>query len=193
MAGLNNMETQFDIHSVIKNGEIKNELELERALIADRKLRILIKEDPSLKKVRTQLRDLIEKYEVKNWAQNSKISKKKILESDAAEFSANNERVFITRRRDLIRKKLKTLGITQQDFGILLGHSNKSYISELMNGISPFSLRDLIVINRLLKIELTDLIPTFLPEAEKKKILTSIKKVDNPNLKLNKEDFQLVL
>jgi len=192
MIGLNNMETQFDIKGLIKKGEIKNELELERALIADRKLRVLSKKDPELKIVRRKLRDLIEKYENKNWSENANVSKRKILESDIAELIAENERQFIQRRKNLIRKKLKNIGITQQDFGVLLSHKNKSYISELMNGISPFSLRDIIVINRLLKIKLTDLIPTFLPQDERVKIKSSIKKIDNPNLKLSKKDFELV-
>lgn len=186
------METQFDIKELLKKGEIKNELEFERALIADRKLRILAKKDSSLKKLRLQLRNLIENYESRNWSEDSKISNKKILESDVAELIAENERLFIQRRKDIIREKLKNLGITQQDFGVLLGHRSKSYISELMNGISPFSLRDLIVINRLLKIDLTDLVPTFLPQDERIKIKSSIEEIDNPNLKLSKEDFELV-
>ncbi|MBZ9729726.1 helix-turn-helix transcriptional regulator [Salegentibacter sp. JZCK2] len=186
------METQFDIKELIKKGEIKNELEVERALIADRKLRILSKKDPSLKQLRSKLRDLIEKYESKNWSQDLKISNKRILESDVAESIAENERQFIQRRKDIILEKLKKIGLTQQDFGVLLGHKNKSYISELMNGVRPFSLRDIIVINRLLKIDLTKLVPTFLPQDERVKIRSSIKKIDNPNLKLSKEDFELV-
>ena len=186
------METQFDIKELIKRGTIKNELELERALIADRKLRALSKNDPSLKKLRSKLRDLIQEYESNNWSEDSKISNKRILENDLAELVAEKERQFIQRRKDLIRKKLKELSITQQDFGVLLGHKNKSYISELMNGVSPFSLRDLIVIHRLLKIDLTHLIPTFLPQDERLKIISSINKIDNPNLKLSKEDFKLV-
>jgi transcriptional regulator with XRE-family HTH domain len=186
------METQFDIKELLQNGAIRNELELERALIADRKLRILSKKDSTFKELRSNLRDLIEEYESKNWSGNSKISDKKILESDVAELVAEKERLFIQKRKNLIRTKLKNMGITQQDFGVLLGHNNKSYISELVNGVSPFSLRDLIVINRLLKIDLTDLVPTFLPQDERAKIKSSIKKIDNPNLKLSKEDLELV-
>ena len=59
------------------------------------------------------------------------------------------------------------------------------------NGVSPFSLRDLIVINRLLKIDLTDLVPTFLPQSDRVKIRISIQKLDNPKLKLSKNDFEL--
>jgi len=99
--------------------------------------------------------------------------------------------LFIKRRKELIRKKLKTLNLTQQDFGKILGHNNKSYISELINGVSPFSLKDLIVINRLLKIDLADLVPTFLAQTDRMKIRTTIKKLDNPKLKLSKNDLAL--
>ncbi len=183
------MKTQFDITQLIETGKIENELDFERALIADRKLRVLSKENPKFKSVRKQLRDLIEQYENQNWSSDSKISDKKLRESDIAELIAEKERLFIQRRKELIRKKLKTTNLTQQDFGKILGHRSKSYISELMNGVSPFSLKDLIVINRLLKIGLTDLVPTFLPQSDRVKIRTTIEKLDNPKLKLSKEDL----
>lgn len=185
------MKTQFDISQLIESGKIQNELDFERALIADRKLRVLAKENPKFKITRKKLRDLIEQYENKNWSTNSKISDKKLRESDMAELIAEKERQFIQRRKELIRKKLKNLNLTQQDFGKILGHESKSYISELMNGVSPFSLKDLIVINRLLKIDLTDLVPTFLPQSDRKKIRTTIEKLDNPKLKLSKNDLAI--
>ncbi|MER3374021.1 MAG: helix-turn-helix domain-containing protein [Allomuricauda sp.] len=186
------MKTQFDIKEILKIGEIQNELDLERALIADRKLRVLSKEDPKLKVVRDKLRDLIKAYEDKNWSPGSRIPEKRLKESDMAEAIAEKERLFIEKRKDLIRSKLKKYGLSQQEFGTILGHRNKSYISELMNGVSPFTLRDLIVINRLLKIDLTDLVPTFLPYGERAKIKATIQKLENPKLKLNNEDFVLV-
>mgnify|MGYP006444675019 FL=1 len=82
--------------------------------------------------------------------------------------------------------------MSQQDFGKILGHNSKSYISELMNGVSPFSLKDLIIINRLLNIDLTDLIPTFLPQSDRSKIRTTIEKLDNPKLKLSKDNLTAV-
>ncbi|UZO82350.1 helix-turn-helix domain-containing protein [Aquimarina sp. ERC-38] len=184
------MKTQFDISQLIEAGKIQDELDFERALIADRKLRILSKENPKFKSIRKKLRDLIESYEKQNWSANSKISDKKLRESDIAELIAEKERLFIQRRKELIRKKLKSLNLTQQEFGEILGHRNKSYISELMNGVSPFSLKDLIVINRLLKIDLTDLVPTFLPQSDRIKIRTTIKKLNNPKLKLSKTTWQ---
>lgn len=104
---------------------------------------------------------------------------------------AEKERLFIQRRKELIRKKLKRLDLTQQDFGKILGHQSKSYISELMNGVSAFSLKDLIVINRLSKINLSDLVPTFLPQSDSAKIRATIKKLDNPKVKLSKGDLAI--
>tara|TARA_B110000908_G_C10163328_1_gene407146 strand:+ start:437 stop:1012 length:576 start_codon:yes stop_codon:yes gene_type:complete len=185
------MKTQLDISKLLEFGKIQNELDFERALIADRKLRVLSKEDSKYKVIRKKLRDLIEDYENKNWSSNSRITDKKIRESDLAELIAEKERQFIQNRKELIRKKLKNLNLTQQNLGAVLGHRSKSYMSELMNGVSPFSLKDLIVINRLLKIDLTDLVPTFLPQSDRVKIRTSIQKLDNPKLKLSKNDFEL--
>lgn len=183
------MKTQFDIDALIKRGVIIDELEFERALIADRKLRILAKEDPAFKQVRSKLRDLLQEYENKNWSGESTVTLGKIHESDVAELIAEKERQFIQRRKKLIRAKLKSLELTQQDFGVLLGHTSKSYISELMNGVSPFSLKDLVVINRLLRIDLVDLVPTFLPQSDRTKIAKSIEQLGNPNLKLSKTDL----
>ena len=185
------MKTQFEISQLIESGKIQNELDFERALIADRKLRVLAKENPKFKASRKKLRDLIEQYENQNWSADLKISDKKLRESDVAELIAEKERQFIQRRKQLIRKKLKNLNLTQQDFGKILGHSSKSYISELMNGVSPFSLKDLIVIHRLLKIDLSDLVPTFLSQSDRKKIRTTIEKLDNPKLKLSKNDLAI--
>ncbi|MEO5788894.1 MAG: helix-turn-helix domain-containing protein [Gelidibacter sp.] len=186
------MTTKLDISDLLEHGKIQNELDLERAMIADRRLRVLSKEDPKYKVLRKKLRDWIEDYENKNWSTNSKISEEKIQDSDLAELIAERERQFIQNRKGLIRKKLKNLNLTQQDLGSVLGHNSKSYMSELMNGMSPFSLKDLIVINRLLKIELSDLIPTFLPESDQVRIKTSIDKLDNPKLKLSQDDFKLL-
>ncbi len=185
------MKTQFDIEKVLDNGKIQNELDFERALIMDRKLRVLSQENPKLKVVRKNLRDLIEDYETRNWSADSRINEKKLRESDLAEIMAEKERLFIYNRKELIKSKLKKLNLSQQDLGAILGHKSKSYMSELINGVSPFSLRDLVIINRLLKIDLTDLVPTFLPHTEQVKIKSSIEKLENPKLKLSKDDFTL--
>ena len=103
------MKTQLDITQLIEAGKIQNELDFERALIADRKLRVLSKENSKYKTLQKKLRDLIEQYENQNWSAETKISDKKLRESDVAELIAEKERLFIQRRKELIRKKLKNL------------------------------------------------------------------------------------
>lgn len=183
------MKNQFDINKLIKTGKIRNELELERASLAERKLKIESKKNPKLKEKRQALREIIYAYEKQNWSNRKKISRKQINESDIAEKLVFNEIKFFESRKKLITNKLKKLGLNQQEFGKILGHNSKSYTSELMNGIVPFSLKDLIVISKLLKINLTKLVPTDIPEADKSKIEANIKKIDKPKLKLNKEEF----
>ena len=50
------MKTQLDISELIENGKIRNELDFERAMIADRKLRVLSKENPKFKSVRKKIK-----------------------------------------------------------------------------------------------------------------------------------------
>lgn len=184
------MSTEKDIRQIIKKG-ISNELDYHRAMIADRKLRVLSKENISLKKLRSNLRDLIEEYEIREWEASKSISTKKLAASEYAELIAEKEHEFISARKNLIRAKLSDFGIKQQDLGMILGHSSKSYMSELMNGISSFTLQDLILINRLLHIEMDKLIPPFLPPQKRQTALMRIEKLNNPKLKLN-DSFDLV-
>jgi len=184
------MKTQSYLKTLQK-GSISNELELEQALIIERKLRLLAKENPELAEIRTQFRAIIREYEKSNWSADSIVSDKKIQESDTAELIAEQERKFLAKRKEIIKAKLTELGINQQDLGLILGHS-KSYISELINGINPFNLKDLIVIHKLFNIKLEDLIPTIIPQKETEKIKSSILKINKPKLKLGKEDLVLV-
>lgn len=184
------MKTQSYLKTLQK-GSISNELELEKALIIERKLRLLAKDNPELAESRTQLRAIIKEYEKLNWNADSIISDKKIQESDLAELIAEQERKFLAKRKEILKAKLSELGINQQDLGQILGHS-KSYVSELINGINPFNLKDLIIIHKLFKIKLEDLIPTTIPQKESEKIKSSILKINKPKLKLGKEDLVLV-
>lgn len=173
---------------IIKKGSISSELELERALIIERKLRLLVSENPEYKEIRSQLRSIIKEYEKNNWSEDSIISEEKLQESDSAEFTAENERQFLTKRKEIIKSKLTELGLNQQDLGLILNHS-KSYMSELINGINPFAIKDLIIIHKLFKIKLEELIPTTIPQKETERIKTSILKVNKPKLKLEKTDL----
>lgn len=184
------MKTRFEFRKLLAKGKIENELELERALVADRSLKHLSKEDANYKRLRKELRDLIEAYENSNWSKKSPVSRAKMKENDIAAILAEKEAIFLRNRKVSIRKRLKSLDLTQQQLGELLGHKSKSYISELVNGVSPFSLRDLIVINKILKIDLSDLIPTTLPEADIKKIKSSITKLGNKKLSFDQEGIE---
>lgn len=88
------MKTLFNIENIIKKGSITNELDYDRALIADRKLRLLAKEDPHYKTMRSKLRDLIEKYESAEWSDVNKIDDEKLIESEKSEHIAEQERLF---------------------------------------------------------------------------------------------------
>ena len=96
------MKTHFDFKKIIEQGKIQNELDFERALIADRKLKLLSKENSDYKLVRKNLRDLIEVWENNQWSSDSVITEEKIQESDLAEIIAEKERLFFERRKKMI-------------------------------------------------------------------------------------------
>ena len=185
------MKTHFDIEKIVESGSISNELDYDRALIADRKLRLLAKENLHFKNLRSKLRDLIEKYETKEWSVAGEIDERKLSESDNSEKIAEAERVFIEKRKQAIRKKLKELDLTQENLGTILGHKSKTHMSELMNGIKPFTLKDLIIINRILKIEMTVLVPAFLSQEDQTKIKEAVRKLDKPKVRLSSQDLVL--
>lgn len=183
------MKTHFDIENFIENGSITNELDLERAMIADRKLRLLSKENIHFKNLRKKLRDLIEEYENREWSNLDTVTDEKIIESDKSEIIAERERIFIETRKQQIRKKLKELDLTQENLGHILGHKSKTHMSELMNGIKPFTLKDLVIINRLLKIDINELVPIFLSREDQIKIKSAVLELNKPQIKLEKEDL----
>lgn len=182
------MEALLGLKKILKKGEINSELELERALILDRKLRLLQKDNPDYIQDRKILRNIIQKYENLHWKSNTKLSEAKVLESDQAEIISEHERIFIETRKEIIKEKLKSMNLNQQDFGKILGHG-KTYTSELINGINPFSLKDLIIINRIFQIDFDNLIPSVISEKDNQKIRETILKLNNPNLKFDKGNF----
>lgn len=181
------MKTHFDIEKFIENGLITNELDLERAMIADRKLRLLSKENVHFKNLRKKLRDLIEDYENREWSNLDNINEEKVIESDKSEIIAERERIFIENRKQQIRKKLKALDLTQENLGHILGHKSKTHMSELMNGIKPFTLKDLVIINRLLKIDIKELVPIFLSREDQIKVKSAVIELNKPQIKLEKD------
>jgi len=182
------MKDILDIKEVVKIDRLGNEYDLEKASLLERKLRLMIDENPDLKPIRKKLRDLIKEYEDREWSDFDRITDLQIEESDKAEEIVNYEQRFINKRKDTIRKKLKEYDMTQQDLGLILGHP-KSYMSELINGVSQFTLKDLVIINRILDIKLNILIPTFLQSETRDKVQESIKKLNKPKLGLRKAEL----
>ena len=107
------MKKEFDISEILKFG-ITSEFDYQRAMIADRRLRLLSKKDSAYKSIRASLRDLIEKYEKNHWKANQRISNAKFLESELAEFIAEEERAFVQMRKKIIRERLVQLNLNQQ-------------------------------------------------------------------------------
>lgn len=182
------MKDIFDIKEIEKTERLENEYDLQKASMLERKLRLMADENPELKTVRKKLRSLIREYEERNWADFNNITDFQVDESDKAEETVQKEEAFITKRKVAIRKKLKEFDMTQQELGVLLGHP-KSYMSELINGISQFTLKDLIIIHRIFDISLKTLIPTYLQSETKEKVRESINKLNKPKLKLKKTEM----
>ena len=182
------MKDILDIKDIDKIEKLENEYDLQKASLLERKLRLMIKENPDLKPIRNKLRSLIKNYEDKEWSDFENISDSRIEESDNAEEIINSEQIFIEKRRESIRKKLKEFDMNQQDLGLILEHP-KSYMSELMNGVSQFTLKDLIIIHLVLGINLNTLIPTYLQSETRDKVKESIRKLNKPKLGLRKKEL----
>ena len=183
---------EFELDRILKEGKLTSEIELEQASIADRKLRLLESDDVVIRNKRKQLRELIYAYEQEHWSTATKVTNKKIDLSDHAEVLAEKQEEFVQKRKALIKTKLSRYNLNQQEFGKILGHKNKSYISELMNGVNPFSLKDIVVISKLLKIDLDDLVFKSISAEDQSKIERTIKSLDKPELKLDRIEFSLV-
>ena len=181
---------KFAINNIIKLQHLSSELDFERAYSIYLKLRKEAKEDSFISEVRNYLKKLIRDYEQKNWNDENQISDEQVKENDRAEEFVRNENEFFQRRKELIREKLKDFNLNQNDLASLLGHQ-KSYMSELINGLRPFSKEDIIIIHRLLKIKLEDLIPPFIPQERATHIKNVLKKLPDSNVKLKKQDLDL--
>lgn len=182
------MKDIINIKEIQNLDRLENEYDLEKASLLDRKLRLMIKENADLKPLRKKVRELISEYEDRKWSTYENVSDEQVVENDKAEFVIQQEEKFIQKRKDIIRKKLKEFDMNQQDLGTLLGHP-KNYMSELMNGISQFTMKDLVVIHRIFGINLKSLIPTYLQSETREKIHENIIRLNKPKLKLKKADL----
>lgn len=181
---------RFSIQNIQRLNILESELDFEKASSLFLKLRVLEKEDESYRPIREHLRKLIKDYEEKNWADENLISDNQIKDSDLAEAIVQAENNFYQKRKELIKTKLKKAGLTQNDLAKILGH-RKGYMSELINGLRPFSKEDLIIINRLFKIKLEDLIPTIIKQDRASHIKKTLESLSHSKIKLTKSDFDL--
>jgi len=181
---------KFSIQNILKINSLTSELELEKASSLFMQLRVLEKEDKTYRPIRDHLRDLIKEYEKKNWVDEDKITDSQIKESDLAEELVQAENEFYYKRKELIKTRLKEAGLNQNDLAKILGH-RKGYMSELINGLRPFSKDDLVVINRLFKIKFDDLIPTFIKQERASHIKKTLESLSNNKIRLTKKDFEL--
>jgi plasmid maintenance system antidote protein VapI len=184
------MKDIVNIIDVQKIDKLENEYDLNKASLLERKLRLMINDNPKLAPIREKLRGLISDYEERIWSDDKNVTDALVDENDKAEFIVEIENRFVEKRKELIIKKLKEFDMNQQDLGILLGHP-KSYMSELLNGVSQFSMKDLVVIHRIFGIKLEDLVPTYLQSSTRLRIHDSIMRLNKPKLKLRKADFAL--
>jgi len=175
------MDLQVGLKKLLKKGEITNELDFQRATIMDRKLRLLVQEFPDLAVERNQLRSLLVNYENTHWV-NENITDQKVKDSDRAAELAEKEWQFFEARKIAIRSKLKEVGLSQKGLGEILNHTSATYVSELINGINPFTLNDLVVIHTVLNIDLNILIPTILTQQVRNRVINAITKLNNPKL-----------
>ena len=182
---------RLDIDNILKIDKLNSELEFEKATSIQGKLRWMIKEDNSLKPVREYLILLIEKYEKEHWSVEDEISNLQIIESDTAEKIINAENIFIQKRKELIKSNLKENNISQKDLATILGH-RQNYMSELINGIRPFSRDDIVVIHRLFGIGFDNLIPPFLKKEVTNHIKTTLGKLRNKKVRLKIRDLEVI-
>jgi len=182
---------KLEIDNILKVDELISEFEFEKATSIYGKLRWMMEDDSSLIPVRQHLLTLIEKYENTHWKDEPNISDEQVKESDIAEKAVSAESLFIQKRKELIKKKLKDNVISQKDLGKILGH-RPNYISELINGVRPFSRDDIVVIHRLFELEFKDLIPPFLKKEVTNHIITTLGELKSNNVSLKIKDLEVV-
>lgn len=181
---------KFSIQNIQKITALTSELEYEKASSLFLQLRVLVNNNKLYEPIRNHLRDLIKNYERDNWSDEDRLSKDQIKESDLAETLVEAENLFSQRRKELIKTKLKEAGLNQNDLAKILGH-RKGYMSELINGLRPFSKDDLVVINRLFKIKFEDLIPAFINQERASYINKTLASLSKNKIRLIERDFDL--
>jgi antitoxin component HigA of HigAB toxin-antitoxin module len=181
----------LDIDNILQIVELSDELEFEKASTLLLKLRWMIKEDESLRPIREHLRFLIRNYENKHWSNVESVTDEQISNNSKAELFVSAENTFIYERKELIKSKLKAYGLLQSDLAKILGHRD-NYMSELINGVRPFSKDDIIIIHRLLKIKLDSLISPFVKEDVAQHVRATLQTLNKAKVKFSKIDYDFV-
>jgi plasmid maintenance system antidote protein VapI len=174
---------RLEINNILKLDKLNNELEYEKAISIYGRLRWMVKDNRSLLPVKQHLKTIIKQYEENHWKDDKKLTEEQIRENDIAEKIVSSESEFIQKRKELIREKLKENGITQQDLAKILGH-RPNYMSELINGVRPFSRDDIIVLHRLFDLDLKYLVPPFLKTEVTNHIKQTLNELKNKKTKI---------
>ena len=187
---INMIMDRLAINNILKLEQLEDELEFEKASSLYLKLRKQAQEDSYYSDIRKHLKLLISKYEQEHWSDESSITEEQVKESDKAEALVRAENQFNQKRKEQIRRRLKDVGLNQTDLAKILGH-RKGYMSELINGLRPFSKEDIVIINRLLKIRFEDLVPPFIKKDRADHINRALETIPKSNLRLKMRDLNL--
>lgn len=68
----------MDVNEVMNIERLENEYDLHKASLLERKLRLMLEENPDLKPIRKRLRDLIKDYEDRQWSDFENITDSQI-------------------------------------------------------------------------------------------------------------------
>lgn len=177
-----NSISEMDIEALVRQGELTSEMDLQRASLGVNLLGVESKHNPALVPLRRKLVSMIIAYEAEHWSGKQPVSDEQVEESDLAEQRVAAEMQFLKDRKERILKSLEQYTLNQNDLAAILAHS-KSYTSELLNGIRSFSMNDLIIIHRLFKINLEDLIFTEISADVEERIRATIQKSTKNALK----------
>ena len=94
MNGFNDkdMKDLVNVRDIKNIQKLDNEYDFQKALLLDRKLRLMVEEDSSLIPVQVKLFDLIQAYEAENWTNSELITDEQIGETENAELLVEIER-----------------------------------------------------------------------------------------------------
>ena len=88
------MKDLVNIREIENIQQLDNEYDLQKALLLDRKLRLMAKEDATLKPIHDKLFRLIQEYEQKNWSDSENIPEEQFEEAETSEQLVKIENKF---------------------------------------------------------------------------------------------------